>query len=212
MIENRLRILQAAAKVYAIHGWRGATTRRIAEAAGVNEVTLFRQFGSKEALLEAAMTECSRFHSNATLPGVPIRPTSELLQWATVLFEGLCRSRSLVRQLMSETGERPTAVTCAAHGPSSAAAQLRDYVVSLRRHGWLEPVAESGNAADPSDVQAAVTMFMGAIFADAMSRDKMPDMYPLNPDETLAAYVRLFLRALGVRYAPAAPDLSGIHK
>jgi AcrR family transcriptional regulator len=53
MLENRSRIIEAAARIYAAHGYRGATTRRIAEEAGVNEVTLFRQFGSKSALLDA---------------------------------------------------------------------------------------------------------------------------------------------------------------
>ena len=53
--DHRHRILNAAARVYALHGWRGATTRRIADEAGVNEVTIFRQFGSKDALLDIAM-------------------------------------------------------------------------------------------------------------------------------------------------------------
>jgi AcrR family transcriptional regulator len=208
MIDNRHKILQAAARVYAIHGWRGATTRRIAEEAGVNEVTLFRQFGSKEALLGAAMQECARFDSKTTLPAVPVDPHRELLAWATLHHDNLCRLRTIVRQLMSEAAERPESFGCAAHGPSAAAAQIRDYVVTLRRHGWLEPVSEPGNGTDPSDVTAAVTMLMGALFADAMSRDMMPELYPLNPTQAVTSYVRLFLRALGVRYAPTAPDLS----
>ena len=208
MIENRHKILHAAARVYAIHGWRGATTRRIAEEAGVNEVTLFRQFGSKEALLGAAMNECGRFETPASLPSVPVDPQRELLEWATHHHDHLCRMRVFVRQMMSEVEERPAVSDCAAHGPSAAAAQLRDYVVTLRRHGWLEPVSEPATPADPSDVTAAVTMLMGAIFADAMSRDMMPQLYPLTPAQSVTAYVRLFLRALGVRYAPAAPELS----
>ena len=208
MIENRNKILHAAARVYAVHGWRGATTRRIAEEAGVNEVTLFRQFGSKEALLGAAMNECARFECHKSLPALPAEPQRELLEWASAHHDNLCRMRVFVRQLMSEVEERPTASGCAAHGPSAAAAQLRDYVVTLRRNGWLNPAALNGNAADPSDVTAAVTMLLGALFADAMSRDVMPEMYSLNPEQSVASYVRLFLRALGVRYAPAAPDLS----
>jgi len=51
-MESRERILAAAARVYAEHGFRGATTRRIAEEAGVNEITIFRQFGSKAALID----------------------------------------------------------------------------------------------------------------------------------------------------------------
>src|ERR671934_42193 len=53
--EIRHRILAAAARVYAQYGFRGATTRLIATAAGVNEVTLFRTFGSKAQLLQAMM-------------------------------------------------------------------------------------------------------------------------------------------------------------
>ena len=49
-MEAREQLLQAALKVYAESGTRGATTRRIAQEAGVNEVTLFRHFGSKDAL------------------------------------------------------------------------------------------------------------------------------------------------------------------
>ena len=45
-------LLEVTARLFASHGWRGTTTRRIAEEAGVNEVTVFRLFKSKEALEE----------------------------------------------------------------------------------------------------------------------------------------------------------------
>ena len=54
-MDIRDRILDAAKRIYAQHGFRGATTRLIAIEAGVNEVTLFRTFGSKAALFEALM-------------------------------------------------------------------------------------------------------------------------------------------------------------
>ena len=54
----RDQLLAAAARVYAEAGYRGATTRRIALAAGVNEITLFRHFGSKDALLREAIARC----------------------------------------------------------------------------------------------------------------------------------------------------------
>lgn len=44
-------ILEAAFEAVATHGYAGATTRRIAQLAGVNEVTLFRKFGTKANLL-----------------------------------------------------------------------------------------------------------------------------------------------------------------
>jgi len=54
---TRDRLLQAAARVYAREGLTGATTRAIAEEAGVNEVTLFRHFQTKDRLLAAVVQE-----------------------------------------------------------------------------------------------------------------------------------------------------------
>jgi hypothetical protein len=41
-------------------------------------------------------------------------------------------------------------------------------------------------------------MLMGALFADAMGRDIMPDLYQNEPQQALDEYVRLFLRSIGV--------------
>lgn len=48
-------LLDAALAVVGEQGIRGATTRLIAQRAGVNEVTLFRKFGSKSSLIKEAM-------------------------------------------------------------------------------------------------------------------------------------------------------------
>lgn len=50
---TRDRILQAAGRLFGEVGYSRATTRAIAAAAGVNEVTLFRHFSSKQNLLVA---------------------------------------------------------------------------------------------------------------------------------------------------------------
>ncbi|MCS6962686.1 TetR/AcrR family transcriptional regulator [Thermoflexus sp.] len=50
---RRAQILEAAAQVFARHGFRGATTRAIAQAAGVAEGTIFRYFPTKRHLLLA---------------------------------------------------------------------------------------------------------------------------------------------------------------
>lgn len=191
--DHRQRILHAAARVYAQHGWRGATTRRIAEEAGVNEVTLFRQFGSKDALLDLTMQESSRIKQDASFPKEPVDPEQELLDWVTVHHTALVGMRAIVRQMMSDAEEHPDAANCATHGPSAAMAQVREYVVRLRRHGWI---TESGEVS-PAEVRAAATMLMGAVYADAMNRDIMPTMFAQPVPETLRAYVRIFLRGVG---------------
>ncbi len=195
--DHRQRILQAATLVYAQHGWKGATTRRIAEEAGVNEVTIFRHFGSKDALLDAAIV-ASVSEQDAILPAEPVAPETELFEWALAKHDDLSRKRVMVRQLLSDAIDRPEVVACAGHGPNSAAVQLREYVVQLHRNGWIA----KSNGIQPGEVGAAVTMLMGAVFSDAMNRDLMPGMFPQPRDETLRAYVRIFLRGLGALPQP----------
>jgi TetR/AcrR family transcriptional regulator len=51
------RILDAAMKVFSKEGYEGATTKKIAETANVNEVTLFRKFRSKENILKTVISK-----------------------------------------------------------------------------------------------------------------------------------------------------------
>jgi len=49
---DETRIFSAALDILVAHGYEGATTKKIANIAGVNEVTLFRKYGSKAGLFE----------------------------------------------------------------------------------------------------------------------------------------------------------------
>lgn len=200
--DHRHRILQAAARVYTQHGWRGATTKRIAEEAGVNEVTLFRQFGSKEALLEQMIRDLAAAKAEWRLPESPAAPERELLAWALAHHKETCGKRPLIRQMMSDFEERPDLVPCAVEGPHSAMTQLRHYVRQLRALGFIDDHL----GVPPAEVEAAVSMFMGAVFADGMNRDVMPVMFPQPVEDTLRAYVRIFLRGLRALQEPVPHD------
>lgn len=52
---TKKRILAAAELVLSRDGFQGATTREIAEQAGVNEVTIFRHFRTREELIRATL-------------------------------------------------------------------------------------------------------------------------------------------------------------
>jgi AcrR family transcriptional regulator len=49
-LDRRRQILRTASALFARRGYRGTTTREIAERAGINEALLFRHFPSKEKL------------------------------------------------------------------------------------------------------------------------------------------------------------------
>jgi AcrR family transcriptional regulator len=55
MSSTEQKIIDAAIKSFAKEGYKGATTKHIAEEAGVNEITLFRKFKSKENILQIAL-------------------------------------------------------------------------------------------------------------------------------------------------------------
>lgn len=53
--ERRLQILRVAVKLFAHEGFRGTTTKQIAEAAGVSEAMVFRHYATKEELYSAIL-------------------------------------------------------------------------------------------------------------------------------------------------------------
>lgn len=185
----RNQLLDAAARLYAEAGYRGATTRRIAEQAGVNEVTLFRQFGSKDALIREAITRAGLTTVTEPLPPTPRDPFRELRDWAKAHIAELRERRSLIRTCMGEIEEHPGIFSAQDSPPAVAAKALSQYLRRLR---------EAGLAKAQFDETAASAMLMGALFADAMGRDIMPDLYRNEPEQALDEYVRLFLRSIGV--------------
>jgi len=182
------RILDAALKVFAETGYRGATTRRIAQLADVNEVTLFRHFGSKEELLQKAIGRLAAETLPASLPAVPVEPQRELTKWAKTHHAQLTRISSLIRTCMGESEEHPELARCAQNRPLKVAAELRAYLTRLQ---------EAGMADSTLDVPIATSLLMGAIFNDALGRSVMPELFTTQAAQAPARYVKLFLRAIG---------------
>jgi len=186
----RDQLLDAAARVYAEVGYRGATTRRIAQQAGVNEITLFRHFGSKDTLLREALARAGAGIASLALPDVPRDPEPELTDWSRAYLTHLCDRRALIRACMGEMQEHPAIVSAIDKPPAHAAATLAQYLRRLR---------ERRLATAEFDEHVGAAMLMGALFGDAMGRDVIPQMFTQGVDVSLREYVRLLLRAVGVR-------------
>ena len=188
-MNRRDEILAAAAEVFAQHGFRGSTTRRIADAAGVNEITLFRQFGSKEALIRESMRHMTQSVGLSKLPEVPVDPEAELTDWSESYIQHLRLRSSIIRKTMGEIEERPEMSECASYVPRKASDELCVYLTALKR---------DGRTTEEFDPKTAAAMLMGAIFADAMGRPMMPDVYPQPEEKAAHKYATLLLRAIGV--------------
>src|SRR6476661_9149481 len=134
-VNTRTGILNAACGVFAQHGFRGSTTRRIADAAGINEITIFRQFGSKEALIREAMQHLTQSAGLKPLPDVPVDPEGELTAWSESFMQHLRLRSSIIRKTMGELEERPDMCASASHVPRQASNDLCQYLTTLRRAG-----------------------------------------------------------------------------
>ena len=192
---SRERILEAASRVYAKHGFRGATTRLIAIEAGVNEVTLFRTFGSKGSLLEAVL---ERYQgpsgAGSALPDEPLEPLQELTAFVAQNLARVREMRPLLVHTMGEIDERPEAAEFACRGRHDVHDTITSYIRRLQARGM---------AAADTDVDVAAVMLTAMVMSDAMARHFVPDVYP-PMDEAAERYVRAFLRVIGASAAATA--------
>jgi AcrR family transcriptional regulator len=189
-MDTRSTILNAAVQVFSQHGFRGSTTRRIADAAAVNEVTIFRYFGSKEALLQEAIRGSDADAFSNPLPEDPQNPSNELTEWCNAVVSHLHARSSVIRKCMGEMEERPELSEHASEAPTRATDELCAYFSRLREKGFTK---------EDFDPMVAAAMLLGSLFHDAMGRDMMPDAYPKPATKAPGKYANLILRALGVR-------------
>ena len=185
---SRERILEAAGRVYAKHGFRGATTRLIANEAGVNEVTLFRTFGSKSALIDAVLCQQHASAPQPELPDAPVDPLAELTAWVQTNLERVREIRPLLIHSMGEIDERPEAAEFACRGRQMVHESITRYIRALQDHGMADLDA---------DADTAAVMLVGTVMSDAIARSFVPTVYP-PLDSAAERYTQCFLRMLGV--------------
>ncbi len=137
---TRESLLDVTAKLYSELGWLGTTTRRIAEAAGVNEVTLFRQFGSKESLLLEAITLASGdHHIAARLPDTPRLLAAELTAWGISHHGSIKEKSGIIRACLAEWEQRPELAPKVCGGGLVAFADLTRYLGIARQREIHRP-------------------------------------------------------------------------
>ncbi len=191
-VVDRSKLLDAALRVYAEYGFRGATTRRIADEAGINEITIFRQFGSKEALITAAIQAHGTDGVGPLFPDVPVDPEQELVAWCDAGLTSIRQNRAMLRRALAEMLELPDSAAHVMDGARDARRELDAYVGRLTSHGFVPAV-------DDAERGAAISMLLAAIRNDGMTRELAPEIFPQPAERAAGLYVRLFLRVLGVR-------------
>jgi AcrR family transcriptional regulator len=195
MNDTQEKILQVAIRVYAEAGYHGTTTRRLAEEAGVNEVTLFRHFGSKDALLRAAVERFAS-SSSAHLDFETSDPDAELRRWAHSVFEHFYGKRNFIRRVMADMVEFPEMAPRFCDNQDQEWHQLAAWLRRLTERGLL-PVRE------PLLVETTGGLLLGALLTHALWRDYIPDVPPA--DLCVDGFIDGFWRAARAPAASPAP-------
>ncbi|MDR3622834.1 MAG: TetR/AcrR family transcriptional regulator [Paludisphaera borealis] len=188
---TRQRLLEAAARVCAERGLQGATTREIAEAAGVNEVTLFRHFGSKEKLISEIFQRAVAAQMESLSETEPDANDLErdLTRYARRYDEMLMTNEPLIRTLIGEARRHPQEawqVICEAARP------MRERLI-----GYLRAAQKAGSVRTDIPLGATIDAFTGMLLAGMLRRTSFKQaMADYSPDEYVANVVELFLRGI----------------
>ncbi len=196
--EKRQAVLDAAKRLFLLHGFDGVSMEAIAAEAGVSKLTLYSHFGDKDALFGATIrAKCEEMLPPTLFLAPPKGTLRRQLDSIARAFFGLVTSQEAINmhRLMSAQplGDDRLSQMFWAAGPQ-------------RLHegfgGFLQAKVAAGQL-DIVDVHRAATQFFCLLKGEPHARlacGCATQLPPREVDAHLRATVDLFLRA----YAPAA--------
>jgi AcrR family transcriptional regulator len=188
------RLLDAAARVFARKGLKGATTREIAVEAGLSEMTLFRRFGTKEKLLRAVV---ERFFARRIEPPAAHEPPGDLrtslLHYAKLQHRLMDESLPIIRVLLGELH----------HFSKDHRDVLHDVFKPMRSAiNTLLTAQKKKPARRSPDIEMLIDMLEGVIFIDSLRRSHGA-MTLYSAQHCLDTAVEMMLARLQQAKAPA---------
>ena len=130
-------LMNATLDVLAQHGLKGATTRAIAARAGVNEVTLFRKYGNKTALIRAAIQ-----HRSGRVQQSAVQYTgnleADLTHFAQQYQQALSTVGPVIRVMITEFPKHPE-LRDVLDGPRQLFAGMAALLGRYQQQGQLRP-------------------------------------------------------------------------
>jgi AcrR family transcriptional regulator len=190
--DTRQRILQAAARVFAEKGYARATTRALAAAAGVNEVTLFRRFGNKQNLFAAVIEQFGGPAVTTAMEGQLTGDCSQDLRtMGTNLLNLLLERGDAMRLMLCEASHFPEVQEVMVQNPQQIRRMLASFITRQIEQGRLRPLHP----------EVAAQAFAGMLFAYAIARGLLDDS--IEPEMTTAElvdqFVDIFMHGMVIR-------------
>ena len=183
--DTERRLLGAAKELWRQGGFSAITTRAVSQRAGVNEVTLFRHFGSKDGLIQAMVDHFIEDLDSRSLVGRvgSCGLEEDLAGWATAYLEHALPVADVLLLSLCTAAREPEGRPWHA----AFAVRVRE---ALTRH--LETLAREGQIA-PGPFDEVARHFYASLFAHVLTAHVRP---PEPMSETARSIARACAAAL----------------
>jgi AcrR family transcriptional regulator len=159
------RIIDAALSLWREGGFSAVTTRAVAARAGVNEVTLFRHFSSKEGLLRAAAGRAAgRSVPDPSRDGASVDLAADLARWARAYLATAVPMGPAILLGVVECRADPELARVCLEVPNHLRRKLEQHLDRLAACGRIRP----GPHAE------AATLFLASLFAHVITAHLRP--------------------------------------
>ncbi len=189
--ETKKALLESALQLISEKGYLGATTREIAEKAGVSEITLFRHFGSKERLFEQLLKQYTFLpRLKELIPRLKGLSLEEaLFEVGVTFFDTLKERQGLVKIMLSEINLYPEKIRqIYTRFIEELVDTLGEFFHELQIEGLIRKF----------DTKRAARLFLGMVFSFFQS-EVILKRKSVNPEEvkkTIREYVDIFLNGV----------------
>lgn len=189
--ETKQRILKAVRALWEEGGFAAITTRAVASTAEVNEVTLFRHFGSKDGLIRAMIDDAIGRLDSRNLIAADGAPTldADLERWARTYVEQTLPLADVILLNLVEAARDPESNLWLHEIASRLPQALGRHLESLQAAGKVRAVP----------CEEVARYFYAALFAHILSARARPDFHA---DQLTADIARTFAALL----EPSAAD------
>ncbi|KJS86201.1 MAG: TetR family transcriptional regulator [Peptococcaceae bacterium BICA1-8] len=191
VMDTNEKILEATIEIIKKKGLKAATTRAIAVNAGVNEVTIFRNFGNKKGIIKALIEKCSYAptFSKVLKERVVWDLEKDLYMLAKLYHQIANKNHDLIVIMISLMGT--------GHFP-----ELQREIVNIPQqlkgdlHNYFTVMKEKGKIID-TNIEAQVMTFIGANFGLFFTRSLFgTQLTELTEEEFLQNSIQVFVRGL----------------
>ncbi len=189
--ETKEKILDAALELFSEKGFKATTTMIIAEKAEVNEVTLFRYFGSKEKLFFAVVDKEAEVRLD--ILQIELDPSEnmvdELTMIGTFMAESMVKRASFFRLMVLEIDRYPEIWEHVGAVPLAAIAKLSQY---------FELAKEKGLVRKDINTETMAVSFFSFIFRILVANAFLGDDLFIREkrDESMKNFAELFVNGV----------------